>query len=215
MTRKQIMDNPAFRIAIIDVTLKTTTIAAKFNMSPERVRQLRRKYGRPVSYRLPHGWVSSGKWRQFSEWVSDIRTMHHKEVIAKYGWSETTVSRMRAQLGIGGRRVVKTKEFKAAVKTRLATEVAAIFGVSMSAVAIARRQMKVTRVYGKYERLNDAQFARDIETLPTRVLMGMYNMSKTAVHYYRKGLEKRNADSESKRVAKKGRRMPGRRSLDN
>jgi ribosomal protein L23 len=83
--------------------------------------------------------------------------MHHKEVIAKYGWSETTVSRMRAQLGIGGRRVVKTKEFKVAVKTLLATEVAAIFGVSMSAVAIARRKMKVTRVYGKYERLNDAQ----------------------------------------------------------
>jgi ribosomal protein L23 len=148
MPRTQIMDNPAFRIALLDVTLKTAAIAAKFGVSPVRVRELRRKHGRPVSYRLPHGWVSSGKWRRYPEWVNDIRTLRYKEVVAKYGWSETTVSRMRAQLGIGGRRVVKTKEFKTAVKTLLATEVAAIFGVSMSAVAIARRKLKVTRVYG-------------------------------------------------------------------
>lgn len=197
MTRTQIMDNPAFRIALLDDTLKTDAIAAKFGISPERVRELRRSHGRPVSYRLPHGWVSSKKWQQFPDWVHDIRTLRHKEVVAKYGWSEKTVTTMREQLGVGSRRVVKTKEYKNAIKTRLAKEVNAIYGVSLASIAVARRKMKITRAYGKYKRLDNKRFARDIALLSRQEIMDKYKISKTAVFYYRKGLEKRNANSQS------------------
>jgi len=194
---KKIMDNPAFRIALLNEEMSSNAIAAKFNISAVRVRELRKKHGRPVSYRLPHGWVSSKKWQQYVDWVNDIRTLRHKEVVAKYRWSEKTVTTMREQLGVGARRVVKTREYKNAVKTRLAKEVNAIYGVSLASIAVARRKMKVTRDYGNYKRLDSKRFASDIITLPTRAVMEKYNISKANVFYYRKGLKERNADSQS------------------
>jgi len=194
---KKIMDNPAFRIALLNEEMSSNEIAAKFNISAVRVRELRKKHGRPVAYRLPHGWVTSKKWQQYADWVSDVRALRHKEVVAKYGWSEKTVTTMREQLGVGSRRVVKTKEYKNAIKTRLAKEVNAIYGVSLASIAVARRKMKITRAYGKYKRLDGKRFANDIVALPTRAVMEKYNISKANVFYYRKGLKKRNADSQS------------------
>lgn len=145
MPRKNIMHNPAFRVAILDEQQKTAEIAVKFGMSYTRTRELRRKHGRPVGYRLPSGLISSGDWQKYSDWVADIRALSVKEVKTKRGWSESTITNMRRQLGAGADFVIRTKEFKQAVKTRLAKEVALIYGVSTSAISNARRRLKFTK----------------------------------------------------------------------
>lgn len=206
MTRTSIMDNPGFKIALIDTTRKTAEIAVAYGISETRCRELRRAHGRPYGGRLPHGLVSSGDWQKYPDWVSDVRSMQVKALEYKYGWSEPSILAMRRQIGVGAKLAVKSKEFKQAVKTRLAKEVVAIYGVSMSAVNVARRKYKVTRKYAKFARLKDAQFCADLLTMPSRAVAAKYGMSKTAALYYRKGL----THAHSKRAStKKGRRLPG------
>lgn len=149
MPRKNIMHNPAFRVAILDEQQKTAEIAVKFGMSYTRTQILRRKYGRPVGYRMPCGIITSGDWQKYPDWVTDIRALSIKEVEAKRGWSKSTITNMRRQLGVGADFVVRTKEFKQAVKTRLAKEVMLIYGVSSTAVTNARKRLKLTKPHRK------------------------------------------------------------------
>ena len=207
MTRTSIMDNPGFKIALIDTTRKTAEIAASYGISETRCRELRRAHGRPYGGRLPHGLVSSGAWQKYPDWVSDVRSMQVKALEYKYGWSGPSILEMRRQIGVGAKLTVKSKEFKQAIKTRLAKEVVAIYGVSMSAVNVARRKYKVTRKYTKFARLKDAQFVTDLLTMSSRAVAAKYGISKTIALYYRKGL---TSNAHSKRTsAKKGRRVSG------
>jgi len=202
-------DNKGFRVALLDITRTTADIAAKYQVSVPYCRELRKQYGRPYAGRLPLRLVSSGDWQKYPDWVSDVRKLRHKELRAKYGWSEKSISTMRAQLGISPRRITKSKEFKAAIKTRLAKEVSAIYGISLACIAVARRKAKVVRVYEKYERLKDKKFARDVATLPSRQVSEKYGISKANVFYYRKGLAIHNEYTKSGSVTQEGRRMPG------
>ena len=169
MPRKQIMDNPGFRLAILDEHQKTTAIAVKYGMSYVRTRELRAKYGRPAAWRLPSGFVSSTEWQKYPDWVRDIQTLTAKAVHIKYGWSCVSITRMRKQLGVGADAIIASKEFKEAIKTRPAKEVSAVFGVSAGAVAMARKRLKVTkphrklwlhrRAVGDLAKLTDKEFA--------------------------------------------------------
>jgi len=206
-------ENKAFRVALLDTTRTTADIAATYKVSVQYCREMRKQYGRPYANRLPLGMVSSGGWQKYPDWVSDVYKLRHKELRAKYGWSETSISVMRKQLGVVPRHITKSKEFKAAIKTRLAKEVAAIYGVSLAAIAIARRKAKVVRAYGKYERLKDKKFARDVATLSSRQVSEKYGISKANVFYYRKGLAT-HEHPQSGSPAQADRRMPGRRPLD-
>ena len=169
MPRKQIMDNPGVRLAILDEHQKSTAIAVKYGMSYVRTRELRAKYGRPAAWRLPSGLISSGDWQKYPDWVRDIQTLTAKQVHLKRGWSCVSITRMRKQLGVGVDAIIASKEFKEAIKTRPAKEVSIAFGVSAGAVAMARKRLKVTKPHKKLwtnqravkdlAKLTDAEFA--------------------------------------------------------
>jgi hypothetical protein len=182
------MDNKGLRIALLDTTQKTSAIAIRYGISAGRVRQLRREYGRPYQERLPHGYVSSKRWQSHSEWVTDIQLLRHKEVCAKYGWSVVTVSRMRGQLGIGSRRVVKTTQYRRALKTRPSKEVSAIFNISESAVSVSRRKIGITRAYKHWR--NSKRFVTDIMSMDTKTVAKKYNLHITSIYYHRSKLQK-------------------------
>ena len=140
-----ILDNPGFRIAILDVTRKTAEIAAKYGISESRCRTLRQTHGRPCNHNMPYGIVTSKRWMDNKDWVSDVRTMRVKELVAKYGWGEASINEMRRQLGHTKPQILKSKAFREAVKTRPLAEVATMFGLGTSVVSKYRRRLGVAK----------------------------------------------------------------------
>jgi hypothetical protein len=80
-----------------------------------------------------------------ADWVSDVRTLRVKELVAKYGWSMASCVEMRRQLGVGKQQILKSKAFREAVKTRSTAEVAAMFGLGHSVVCKYRIRFGVAK----------------------------------------------------------------------
>lgn len=144
-TYTSILNNAGFRIAILDVTRKTAEIAVSYGISESRCRQLRQSHGRPCNHQLPHGIVMSRRWMDNVHWVSDVRTLRVKELMAKYGWSSASCVEMRRQLGVGKQQILKSKAFREAVKSHSTAEVAAMFGLGLSVVSKYRIRFGVAK----------------------------------------------------------------------
>lgn len=145
MPRSSILDNPGFRIAILDVTRKTAEIALSYGISESHCRTLRAKYGRRWKYTESYGIIPSKRWLDNTDIVSDVRTLFIKEMMAKYGWSVGTITEMRRELGIMYEQIVNSKAFHDAIKTRSPKEVAAMFDVSLPTVSKFRKKLRVAR----------------------------------------------------------------------
>jgi uncharacterized protein (UPF0210 family) len=142
-----IMDNIAFRIALLDTTKKTAVIALDYGISVSRCRTLRASHGRPYIYAAHYDTVKSRRWQDNKALVHDVRTMRVKEVMAKHSYSMSSVIEMRRQLGIAKQQILRSKEFQKAVKTRSPDEVAAMFGLGLSVVSKHRVRLGVAKVY--------------------------------------------------------------------
>jgi transposase len=162
-TYHSIMDDIAFRIAILDTTKKTAEIALAYHVSVSHVRTLRAKHGRPYVRFVHYDTVVSRKWQRNAELVHDVRTMRVKEVMAKYHYSMSSVIEMRRQLGIGKQQILRSKEFRHAVKTRSITEVATMFGLGLSVVSKHRVKLGVAKVFRNALR-NNPKFIEDVRS---------------------------------------------------
>ena len=146
-TYHSIMNDIAFRIALLDTTRKTAEIAAAYHVSVSHVRALRAKHGRPYVRSAHYDTVASRKWQANKALVHDVRTMRVKEVMAKHHYSMSSVIEMRRQLGIAKQQILRSKEFQKAVKTRSSNEVAAMFGLGLSVVSKHRVRLGVAKVF--------------------------------------------------------------------
>ena len=144
-TYHSIMDDIAFRIAILDTTKKTAEIALAYHVSVSHVRTLRAKHGRPYVRSAHYDTVVSGKWQANKELVDDVRTMRVKEVMRKHRYCMSSVIEMRRQLGIAKQQILRSKEFRHAVKTKAPAEVATMFGLGLSVVSKHRVKLGVAR----------------------------------------------------------------------
>jgi transposase len=144
-TYTSILDDIAFRIAILDTTKKTAEIALAYHVSTSHVRTLRAKHGRPYVRSVHYDTVASRRWQRNAELVHDVRTLRVKEVMRKHRYSMSSVIEMRRQLGIAKQQILKSKEFRHAVKTRSITEVATMFGLGLSVVSKHRVKLGVAR----------------------------------------------------------------------
>lgn len=149
MPRSNILDNPGFRIAILDVNRKTAEIALSYGIAESHCRALRARYGRRWKYTVSYGVVASKTWMQNPHIVSDVRNLLLKEVMAKYGWSNETVSKMRRELGVAKGDLFRSKEFHDAIKNHTTKEVAEIFGISLPTVCKFRKRFRVARIGAK------------------------------------------------------------------
>jgi len=155
-TYHSIMDDIAFRIAILDTTKKTAEIALAYHVSVSHVRTLRAKHGRPYVRSAHYDTVVSRKWQANKELVHDVRTMRVKEVMRKHRYCMSSVIEMRRQLGIAKQQILRSKEFRHAVKTRSCDEVAAMFGLGLSVVSKHRVKLGVARTADNALRNNPA-----------------------------------------------------------
>jgi len=146
-TYHSIMDDIAFRIAILDTTKKTAEIALAYHVSVSHVRTLRAKHGRPYVRSAHYDTVASRRWQRNAELVHDVRTMRVKEVMRKHRYCMSSVIEMRRQLGIGKQQILCSKEFRHAVKTRSPNDVAAMFGLGLSVVSKHRVKLGVAKVF--------------------------------------------------------------------
>jgi hypothetical protein len=144
-TYHSILDNIAFRIAILDSTKKTADIALAYHVSVSHVRTLRAKHGRPYVRSAHYDTVASRKWQSNAELVHDVRTMRVKEVMRKHRYCMSSIIEMRRQLGIAKQQILRSKEFRHAVKTKAPAEVAAMFGLGLSVVSKHRVKLGVAR----------------------------------------------------------------------
>ncbi len=163
MPRSNILDNAAFRIAILDTTQKTAVIALKYNVSVSHVRALRARYGRPHVDSANYDTVVSKRWQDDKALVHDIRTLRAQEVVAKYGYGLSSVVEMRRQLGVTKRQILRSTAFLNAVKTQPLAEVAAKFHLGTSVVSKHRRKHGVARIVSKALRNNPA-FIEDVRS---------------------------------------------------
>lgn len=145
MPRISILNNPGFRIAILDVNRKTAEIALTYGIAESHCRALRARYGRRWKYTVSYGVVASKEWLENPHIVSDVRNLLLKEVMTKYGWSNETVSKMRRELGVAKGDLFRSKEFHDAIKNHTTKEVAAIFGISLPTVCKFRKKFRVAR----------------------------------------------------------------------
>jgi hypothetical protein len=146
-TYHSIMDDIAFRIAILDTTKKTAEIAVAYHVSVSHVRTLRAKHGRAYVRSAHYDTVANRRWQRNAELVHDVRTMRVKEVVAKHRYSMSSVIEMRRQLSIGKQQILCSKEFRHAVKTRSSNDVAAMFGLGLSVVSKYRVRYGVAKVF--------------------------------------------------------------------
>jgi hypothetical protein len=146
-TYHSILDDIGFRIAILDTTRKTAEIALAYHVSVSHVRTLRAKHGRPYVRYVHYDTVKSRRWQESKTLVHDVRTMRVKEVMAKHRYSMSSVIEMRRQLGIAKQQILRSAEFRKAVKTRSPDEVAAMFGLGLSVVSKHRVKLGVAKVY--------------------------------------------------------------------
>jgi len=146
-TYTSIMDDIAFRIAILDTTKKTAEIALAYHVSVSHVRTLRAKHGRPYVRSAHYDTVASRKWQSNAELLHDVRTMRVKEVMTKHRYCMSSVIEMRRQIGIAKQQILRSKEFRHAVKTRSPNDVAAMFGLGLSVVSKHRVKLGVAKVF--------------------------------------------------------------------
>jgi len=163
MPRSNILDNIAFRIALLDTTQKTSVIALKYNISVSHARALRMRYGRPHVDSVNYDTVASKRWQDDKAFVHDVRTLRLKEVLAKYPYSMSSVMKMRHQLGVAKRQILQSKAFLNAVKTQPLAEVAAKFRLGTTVVSKYRRTHNVARIVSKALR-NNPQFIEDVRS---------------------------------------------------
>jgi len=146
-TYHSIMDDISFRIALLDSTKKTAEIALAYHVSTSHVRTLRAKHGRPYVRSAHYDTVASRKWQSNAELVHDVRTMRVKEVMRKHRYCMSSVIEMRRQLGIAKQQILRSKEFRHAVKTKAPAEVATMFGLGLSVVSKHRVKLGVAKVF--------------------------------------------------------------------
>jgi len=146
-TYTSILDDIAFRIAILDTTKKTAEIALAYHVSVSHVRTLRAKHGRPYVRSTHYDTVASRKWQSNAELLHDVRTLRVKEVMTKHRYCMSSVIKMRRQIGIAKQQILRSKEFRHAVKTRSPNDVAAMFGLGLSVVSKHRVKLGVAKVF--------------------------------------------------------------------
>jgi hypothetical protein len=149
-----ILDNIAFRIAILDTTKKTAVIALDYGISVSRCRALRASHGRPYVYAAHYDTVKSRRWQDNKALLHDVRTLRVKEVMKKYDYGMDSVIEMRRQLGISKPQILRSPQFAAAVKTMPVAEVARLFRLGMSVVSKYRVRFGVAKTKGKALRYN-------------------------------------------------------------
>jgi hypothetical protein len=162
-TCHSIMNDIGFRISILDTTRKTAEIATAYHVSVSHVRTLRAKHGRPYVRSAHYDTVASRKWKSNAELVHDVRTMRVKEVMAKHHYCMSSVIEMRRQLGIAKQQILRSKEFRHAVKTKAPGEVAAMFGLGLSVVSKHRVRLGVAKVFRNALR-NNPKFIDDVRS---------------------------------------------------
>jgi hypothetical protein len=162
-TYYSILDDIAFRIALLDTTKKTAEIALAYHVSVSHVRALRAKHGRPYVRSAHYDTVMSRKWQDDKALVHDVRTMRVKEVMRKHRYSMSSVIEMRRQLGIGKQQILCSKAFLHAVKTRSPNDVAAMFGLGLSVVSKHRVRLGVAKVFRNALR-NNPKFIEDVRS---------------------------------------------------
>ena len=191
MPRSNILNNPGFRIAILDVNRKTAEIALSYGIAESHCRTLRRQYGRPCANYLPHGYVSSGRWQRNLALVHDVRTLRVKELMAKYNCSMPSVCTMRAQLGITVPQVIQSKEFIDAVKTKSVKEVMGLFGISQAIVVRERRRLGVFKPSMRLSR--NPKFIKDCLSKATRDVVKKWRCTDAYVRTIRAQVRRRDA----------------------
>jgi hypothetical protein len=144
-----IMDNIAFRIALLDTTKKTSVIALDYGISVSRCRTLRASHGRPYVYATHYDTVKSRRWQDNKALLHDVRTLRVKEVMKKYDYGMDSVIEMRRQLGISKPQILRSAQFKQAVKTLPVAEVARLFRLGMSVVSKYRVRFGVAKTAAK------------------------------------------------------------------
>jgi hypothetical protein len=153
-TYHSILDNIAFRIAILDTTKKTAVIALDYGISRSYCRALRASHGRPYVYAAHYGMVESRRWMDNKDLVHDVRTMRVKEIMTKHGYAMGAVVEMRRQLGISKPQILRSRQFKDAVKTQSVAEVARLFRLGQSVVSKYRARYGVAKTKDKALRNN-------------------------------------------------------------
>ena len=153
-TYHSIMDDIAFRIAILDTTKKTAEIALAYHVSVSHVRTLRAKHGRPYVRSAHYDTVMSRKWQANKELVHDVRTMRVKEVMRKHRYCMDSVIEMRRQLGISKPQILRSPQFTHAVKTLPLAEVARLFRLGLSVVSKYRVRFGVAKTKDNALRYN-------------------------------------------------------------
>lgn len=191
MTRSSILDNPGFRIAILDVTRKTAEIALSYGIAESYCRTLRRYWGRPCQNYLPYGYVSSGDWRRNLALVHDVRTLRVKELMAKYHCSMPSVCTMRAQLGITVPQIIQSKEFLTAIKTKSVKEMMELFGISQAIIVRERRRLGVFKPSMRLSR--NPKFINDCLSKTTRDVVKKWKCTGAYVRQIRMDARRRDA----------------------
>jgi predicted nucleic acid-binding protein len=153
-TYTSILDNASFRIALLDTTQKTAVIALKYNISASHARALRMRYGRPHMDAKNYDSVVSRRWQDDKALVHDVRTLRAQEVVAKHGYGLSSVVEMRRQLGVTKRQILRSRQFKNAVKTLPLAEVARLFRLGISVVSKYRVRFGVAKTKGNALRYN-------------------------------------------------------------
>jgi len=189
MPRSNILDNIAFRIALLDTTQKTAVIALKYNISVSHARALRMRYGRPHIDAKNYDSVLSRRWQDDKALVHDVRTLRAQEVVAKYGYGLSSVVEMRRQLGVTKRQILRSAAFLNAIKTQPLAEVATKFHLGMTVVSKYRRRHGVARIVARALRNNPA-FIEDVRSgRRARDVADHWGCSDAYVRMMRKELE--------------------------
>jgi hypothetical protein len=153
-TYTSILDNAAFRIAILDTTKKTAVIALDYGISVSYCRGLRASHGRPYVYAAHYNTVKSRRWQDNKALLNDVRTLRVKEVMKKYDYGMDSVIEMRRQLGISKPQILRSRQFKDAVKTLPPAEVARLFRLGLSVVSKYRVRFGVAKTKDNALRYN-------------------------------------------------------------
>jgi predicted nucleic acid-binding protein len=98
--------------------------------------------------------VVSRRWQDDKALVHDVRTLRAQEVVAKHGYGLSSVIEMRRQLGVTKRQILRSRQFKNAVKTLPLAEVARLFRLGLSVVSKYRVHFGVARAKDNALRYN-------------------------------------------------------------
>ena len=185
-TYTSILDNAAFRIAILDTTKKTAVIALDYGISVSRCRALRASHGRPYVYAMHYDTVKSRRWMDNKDLVNDVRTLRVKEIMTKHGYAMDSVVEMRRQLGISKPQILRSRQFKDAVKTQSVAEVARLFRLGLSVVSKYRVRFGVAKTAAKALRYNPAFMTAVHGEGSARDIADRYGCSAAYVHLLRR-----------------------------